>query len=62
MDRTLAIASAAVGPLLVLLVGHHILSASDAEPIAALVAALVAGYHVNNDKARAALNAEPADL
>ena len=59
LDRVVSVGAALAAPVIVLLVDQHVLSSAIATDIAAIVATAVAAYHVNNDKARAAIAESP---
>lgn len=56
LDRIVVVLAALAAPVLGFCVTSGWLSPHDAEPIGGIVAALVGGYHVQNDSARAAVN------
>ena len=59
LDRVVSIGAALAAPVIVLLVDQHLLSSAVATDVAAIVATAVGAYHVNNDKARAAIAGAP---
>lgn len=55
LDKFVAIAGGVSAPVLTLLVDENVLSAVTATDVGAIVAALLLGYHLQNDKARTAI-------
>jgi hypothetical protein len=57
IDKTFTLLGAIAAPVLTFTVDQHWLSAVQATDIGAIIVALIAGLHLNNDQAKAALAA-----